>query len=101
MINAKEEFIDNTDGLEIEMAIIKNVHYLKDNPKEFVLNKGYSFNDFSWFLKQLNFEYYNGYGTMYLDGYVWFTDGTWLERREYDGSEWWHHVKRPLFESKK
>ncbi|QNI21485.1 hypothetical protein [Salmonella phage 3sent1] len=30
-----------------------------------------------------------------LYGNVWFTDGTWLERGEYDGSEWWEYKATP------
>ena len=37
----------------------------------------------------LNFEYDDGYGAQELFGYVWFTDGSWSERDEYDGSERW------------
>lgn len=43
----------------------------------------------------LDFEYNSGYGTQHLFGVVWLSDGTWFERREYDGSEWWTHVKPP------
>ena len=43
----------------------------------------------------LDFEYDSGYGTQHLYGTVWLSDGTWFERREYDGSERWMHVKPP------
>lgn len=36
-----------------------------------------------------NLEYDAGFGTQELYGYVWFKDGSWLERHEYDGSEEW------------
>jgi hypothetical protein len=39
--------------------------------------------------------YHDGYGRQYLYGTVMFTDGEWLERREYDGSEWWEHITPP------
>lgn len=35
--------------------------------------------------------YDNGFGGQELYGNVVFTDGTWLERGEYDGLEWWDH----------
>ena len=47
------------------------------------------------FLQDLNFNYDNGYGTQELFGVVWFKDGSWLERDEYDGSEWWQLKKSP------
>jgi len=40
-------------------------------------------------LNKLNVEYDDGYGSQELEGIVLFKDGTWLEREEYDGSEWW------------
>ena len=27
-----------------------------------------------------------------------FEDGTWLERGEYDGSEWWEYKQKPTLE---
>ena len=48
-------------------------------------------------LPRLNFEYDSGYGHQYVCGTIWYTDGTWSDRGEYDGSEWWqHHVCPPL-----
>lgn len=46
-------------------------------------------------LPRLNFEYNNGYGSQELEGTVWYTDGTWSERAEYDGSEGWEHRECP------
>ena len=48
-----------------------------------------------YFLYSLNFNYNNGFGLKELYGTVWFKDGTWLERAEYDGSEWWEYKKAP------
>jgi len=46
-------------------------------------------------LSLLDFEYDDGYGGQELSGNVWYTDGTWSERGEYDGSEWWEHKVCP------
>ena len=43
----------------------------------------------------LNREYHAGYGTQQLFGTVWLSDGSWIIRGEYDGSEWWEHCTRP------
>ena len=43
-------------------------------------------------------QYDAGYGTQELFGAVLFTDKTWLERREYDGSEWWEFLRPPTHE---
>ncbi len=34
-------------------------------------------------------EYDDSFGLAAVSGWISFTDGTWLEREEYDGSEWW------------
>ncbi len=46
-------------------------------------------------LPALDFEYDGGYGGQELYGAVVFEDGTWLERGEYDGREWWEHKECP------
>ena len=46
-------------------------------------------------LPMLDFSYDNGFGSQYLHGTIWYEDGTWSEREEYDGSEWWAHRQRP------
>lgn len=52
------------------------------------------------FLEALDsMDYDNGYGSQHLFGTIVFKDGTWLERGEYDGSEWWEYRKLPTEES--
>lgn len=54
----------------------------------------------SWgeFLMMADFEYDNGYGGANVDPglVVVFSDGSWLERGEYDGSEWWEFKQTPV-----
>lgn len=54
----------------------------------------FSFDDFK---RNANFYYDNGYGTeiINLSLKIIFKDGTFMERREYDGSEWWEFVQIP------
>jgi hypothetical protein len=42
-------------------------------------------------------QFDSGYGGAEIapDLVVVFTDGEWLERGEYDGSEWWAHKRQP------
>ena len=56
---------------------------------------GFTEEDYDNFIKKLDVEYDDGYGTQELDGIIWLTDGTWMDRGEYDGSEWWQHQKCP------
>lgn len=50
--------------------------------------------NWSEFEEIANFEYDNGHGSQEIasDLIVYFNDGSWLERCEYDGSEWWFFV---------
>ena len=49
------------------------------------------------FLELANVNYDNGYGGAEIreDLIILFHDGSWLERAEYDGSEWWEHKCKP------
>jgi hypothetical protein len=40
-------------------------------------------------------NYDSGYGSQEWFGWISFKDGTWIERREYDGSEWWESREQP------
>ena len=54
---------------------------------------------FSWniFKKIADFEYDSGYGGAEIDrALVICGDDFWLERREYDGSEWWEFKSLPV-----
>ena len=86
MINAKDEFIEHVQDREVLCATIGG--FFASN-----LKIGYSQSDYEEFLSQLNFRYNDGYGTQQLYGKIWYKDGTWSSRDEYDGSEWWeYHV---------
>lgn len=40
-------------------------------------------------------DYDAGYGSQLFYGWITFKDGTWIERHEYDGSEWWEIFDKP------
>jgi hypothetical protein len=52
--------------------------------------------DMQRFLDKLDIVYDCGYGGQELYGTVWFTDGTWLTRYEYDGAEGWQYNVCPV-----
>ena len=60
-----------------------------------VVSEPHSLEQVHYFLDSLDFSYNDGFGLKELYGTVWFKDGTWLERAEYDGSEWWVYKKAP------
>ena len=96
MSNAKDEFLDHVNGKPRVLCVkITLGDECCESKKEEMLKTGYSEKDFSDFLEKLNFEYDEGYGCQELFGFIWYDDGTWSEREEYDGSEWWKYKKLP------
>ena len=99
MINAKEEFLNLCKEKTVLCARITFEYW--SNEKGIVetpsinLKCRYTPEDLQEFLNKLDFEYDNGYGLQQLFGTVWFEDGTWATRGEYDGSEWWEIHTRP------
>jgi hypothetical protein len=88
----------------------KTMNLLKET-KEAIRKKGYTFPDgvkaiqskglrisvrrFTELAQET--EYDNGYGSAVIakDLVILMEDGTWFERGEYDGAEWWRYVKPP------
>lgn len=64
--------------------------------EEFILHSKRTKEDIVHFISFLHgIEYNPGYGTQHLYGTVVYKDGSWKERGEYDGSEWWEHRSIP------
>ena len=71
-----------------------------ENTNDIKLRSNRNIQDEFDFLEKLNYiDYDSGYGIQELFGIIVFKDGTWLEREEYDGSEWWKHCELPTEES--
>jgi hypothetical protein len=94
-MNAKEEFIKHIGGRKVLCAKIQKGDDYDDHPSVFNLTTGWDSEDWSKFLSGIDFDYDSGYGGQNLFGTIWYSDGTWSERGEYDGSEWWEHRERP------
>lgn len=63
---------------------------------DFISLEGVLVTDFFSFAA--GFDYYPGYGCAEVPPFVIaMQDGSWYERREYDGAEWWRHVVPPTF----
>lgn len=97
MTNAKEEFLGHIEGLKVKCAKISRELYWEHESEHLksLLKVGYTEEGYNNFLKSLDFQYDSGYGSQQVFGTIWFEDGTWSERGEYDGSEWWEHNKLP------
>lgn len=104
-MNARKEF-ESLVGVGVlgrgivKCATITHSIDFGDTHREFNLPVGYTLEEYSEFLKSLDFEYDSGYGTQELFGFIWFADGTWAERGEYDGSEWWEYKHCPPISEK-
>ena len=103
-MNAKDELLDLIKEYKVELkaAIVEDVYYDIDekNRRKFILYPGYSKDELTEFLKKLNFKYHEGFGSQVLGGTLWFVGGTWADRGEYDGSEWWEYHVRPKLPKK-
>lgn len=95
-MNAKQELLAKLDEAlqSIKCASI-SMELSYNTSKCIKLPVGYSPEQYEEFLSALDFEYDNGYGGQVLFGRVWLTNDVWLERGEYDGSEWWNIKKLP------
>ena len=93
MINARKEFQEHAAVAPVVCAV---VWYSADKEAAvFYLKEGYTSADYEDFLNELDIDYDDGYGQQYVEGTIFYEDGTWSEREDYDGSEWWKHYKRP------
>jgi len=65
-------------------------------PIEFIVPVNYDVDEFGQTLCDMsNNTYDSGYGGQELFGTIWMKNGDWLERGEYDGSEWWEYKTCP------
>ncbi len=89
--NAKEQYLEATKGKEVLCADIKFTW--QNEVSVYQLDRSYSEYRLNRFLDDLDFDYDYTFGDN-LEGTIWLTDGTWLERQEYDGGNrcWVHRV---------
>jgi hypothetical protein len=103
MNNAKTELLDRLEDISKRTTLLcahvlySPGEFADENTKEkvCVLPVNFTEKQYNEFLASLDFVYDPGYGTQHIYGTVWFEDNSWMERMEYDGSEWWRHVTVP------
>ena len=86
-MNAKKELLEEIEGKEVEH--IKIGKYIDWDNKEIIEGS------LEECLPRLDYDYDSGFGGQRLFGFIWYKDGSWSERGEYDGSEWWSHKTPP------
>lgn len=98
-MNAKRELHKHLDSIPKPWYTIRCVEIIIEDEfsdrVSIYLKFGYTAEEFREFIDELDFDYCNGFGGQYLFGTIWYNDGTWSERGEYDGSEWWEYKAVP------
>jgi hypothetical protein len=97
-MNAKEELLGHValDGSDVICAsIYYGSGWGEDKQTRIILPVAFTTEQWAAFLSSLDFTYDSGYGGQHLYGRVWLTDSRWMERGEYDGSEWWEVRSMP------
>ena len=86
-MNAKEELLQHIKEREVKyIRVFHEINYGVQDRIEGSLEE---------VLPRLDFEYDNGYGGQELFGTIWYSNGAWSDRGEYDGSEWWEYRECP------
>jgi len=97
MANCKQNFLSAVEGHTVLCAeITYGQDYWDDKDRRSArLQVGFSDEQYQAFLNDIDYEYDSGFGGQEVYGNIWYTDGTWSERAEYDGSEWWAYKACP------
>lgn len=100
MVNIKDELLEHINRIENVKAIQLKLEQRTERLRSvqlFHLPEGYNDEQLQSFLNDIDREYDNGYGWQELFGFIWWKDGTWSSRHEYDGSESWVHNEVPNY----
>ena len=98
-MNAKEEFIEHIAEKEVTCSSVILYSSSIFSPKkriEIYLRTNHTKEEYDLFIASLDFTYNSGYGAQELFGIICYTDGSYSERDEYNGLEWWEHRTVPV-----
>lgn len=94
--NARKEILHHIAGSPVKCIHLHGRGTYDDTPPATMfLPVGHTEEQFTQFMAMLDKTYDSGYGDQVLYGHIWYVDGTWSERGEYDGSEWWEYKSCP------
>ena len=95
-MNAQAEFLShimNLPNIKAVTILHDKTGYGNDPDQITIYNlyEGFTDEDFTKFIENLDFDYDHSYGTQHLFGKIWYEDDSWSDRYEYDGSECWDY----------
>lgn len=96
--NAKQEFLNVTKNYKViaaKFSFDKDYSWKEEETNVFELKPLYKEEDYNKLLEFLDRKYDSGYGGQNLFGTIYCEDGVWIDRGEYDGSEWYNVHKYP------
>jgi hypothetical protein len=102
ILNAKTELQDliksvhetyNAEPIAVDISIRPDYTDSNNINVVFILDQEHKSLD--ELISPLDYNYDCSYGHQYVHGMVWFTNGIWASRSEYDGSEYWTIKKYP------
>lgn len=94
MTNAKDEFLQHIHSI-VKINVTIKCAKIGVGGVNAVLPCYWNNDEFKEFTDKINVVYNGGYGSQELFGTIWYSDGTYSSRGEYDGSEWWEYHKSP------
>jgi len=92
--NAKVEFLSTISSYKLIASEI-NYRDIDGIEHDIKLKPLFNKNEYDIFLESLNHEYDDGFGGQNLYGVIFCEDAVWMQRGEYDGSEWWDTYQYP------
>lgn len=100
LTNIKQELLEHVGDISnvkaVQLKLIQRTAHLQA-VLLFHLPEHYSEEDLAHFLRDIDTTYDDGYGWQELFGFIWWKDGTWSSRYEYDGRESWVHNEVPNY----
>lgn len=100
LTNIKQELLDHVGDISRVKAVqlkLEQRTAISRSVQLFHLPEGYNVYQSQSFLNDIDREYDDGYGWQELFGFIWWKDGTWSSRYEYDGKECWVHHEVPNY----
>ena len=104
-MNAKQEFLQHIQRIQKRFdqfgVLCAQIKFGDDwstyegRKEYYTLTTGYTQEEWQQFLSDIDKNYNSVYGLQNLFGTIWYNDGTWSSRGEYDGSEWWQYNQAP------